>query len=68
MLQWTMQRVRPTVTNTLDLTNMIGGYYCPITMGNLLSAHAQELESMTRHVSGITLTTLIYQILEMIFP
>ena len=26
-LQWTMQRVRPTVTNTLDLTNMIGGYY-----------------------------------------
>ena len=27
ILQWTMQRVRPTVTNTLGLTNMIGGYY-----------------------------------------
>ena len=27
LLQWTMQRVRPTVTNTLGLTNMIGGYY-----------------------------------------
>ena len=36
-------------------------------MGNLLSAHAQELESMTRNVSGITPTTSIYQILEMIF-
>ena len=26
-VQWTMQRVRSTVKNTLDLTNMIGGYY-----------------------------------------
>ena len=25
--QWTMQKVRPTVTNNLDLTNMIAGYY-----------------------------------------
>ena len=25
-----------------------------MTMGNLLNAHAQELESMTRNVSGIT--------------
>ena len=39
-----------------------------MTMGNPLSAHAQELESMTRNVSGITPTTSIYQILEMIFP
>ena len=63
-----MQSVRPTVTNTLGLTNMIGGYYLPMTMGNPLNAHAQELESMTRNVSGITPTTSIYQILEMIFP
>ena len=28
-----MQRVRPTVTNILDLTNMIGGYYWPMTVG-----------------------------------
>ena len=39
-----------------------------MTMGNLLSAHAQKLESMTRNVSGITPTTSISQILEMIFP
>ena len=39
-----------------------------MTVGNLLNAHAQELESMTKNVSGITLTTSIYQILEMIFP
>ena len=39
-----------------------------MTMGNLLNAHAQELESMTRHVSGTTPTTSISQILEMFFP
>ena len=33
LLQWTMQRVQPTVINTLGLTNMIGGYYWPMTMG-----------------------------------
>ena len=47
---------------------MIGGYYLPMTMGNLLNAHAQELESMTRNVSGITPITSICQILEMVFP
>ena len=35
-----------------------------MTVGNLLNAHAQELEFMTRNVSGITPTTSIYQILE----
>ena len=39
-----------------------------MTVGNPLDAHAQKLESMTRNVSGITLTTSISQILEMIFP
>ena len=38
-------------------------------MGNSLNAHANDqLESMTRNVSGITPTTSIYQILEMVFP
>ena len=60
--------VRSIVTNTLGLTDMIRGYYWPMTMGNPLNAHVQELESMTRNVSGITPTTSISQILEMIFP